>query len=98
MKGKLIIMSVVCSCLLLTGCIDENKTMPLGKKSGDAVYSRDGSTVIVFVSSPNSGNTTLIVDMIDNMYDTGYKYICMVPIPDTGYSGSNAFYLVFRKG
>jgi len=100
MKRKTIAIPVcvLLFCMMFSGCISVNKTMQNDKDSGYTVYSKDDSTAIVFVSSMNYGNTTVIVDTIDSMYDNGFRYVCMVPIPDNNYNSNNKFYLVFRKG
>jgi anionic cell wall polymer biosynthesis LytR-Cps2A-Psr (LCP) family protein len=90
---------VVLLTLVFSGCIEDTEeyTNPLTKDVGYTTYSDDESTALVYVSSMAKGNTSVIVNQIDKMYDAGFKYVCIVPIPDNR-AGMNAYYLVFRKG
>ncbi len=91
-------LSICFLMLVFAGCIEDSKdyTTPIGKNIGDTTYSEDGKTAMVYISSYQKGNTTVIVNTIAKMYDDGFTYTCIIPIPDTS-SGRNAYYLVFRK-
>jgi len=75
---------------LLSGCFETSNS--IHADISDIYYSDDNNTVLVDCShmSPNR-----IVNIINDMYDNGYKYIGDVQTP-WNMAGRFDFYLIFR--